>query len=111
MKLLRGVNQGCETFLIYANELKDKKKPYYRVYVEELLKEYKDIFPNDLLDLPPSRPLDHAIELYPGSKPYSRAPYRFNIEELKGLKMQLDDLIKKGFIRPSVSPWGSLILF
>ncbi|RYA37947.1 reverse transcriptase family protein, partial [Enterobacter cloacae complex sp. GF14B] len=59
----------------------------------------------------PPRAVDHAIDLYPGATPYSRAPYRFNIDELKELKIQLDDLLKKGFIKPSVSPWGSPVLF
>ncbi|MCO5612466.1 hypothetical protein L7F22_066733 [Adiantum nelumboides] len=61
--------------------------------------------------MPPPRAVDHAIDLYPGATPYSRAPYRFNIDELKELKIQLDDLLKKGFIKPSVSPWGSPVLF
>lgn len=61
--------------------------------------------------MPPPRMVDHAIDLYPGTEPYSRAPYRFNIDELKELKLQLDDLLKKGFIKPSVSPWGSPVLF
>ena len=61
--------------------------------------------------MPPPRHLDHAIELEPGTRPYCRAPYRFNVDELKELKLQLDDLLKKGFIKPSVSPWGAPVLF
>lgn len=111
MKLLRGIRQGCETFLVFANKLEKEKEPDHPEYVERLLDEYKDVFPDDLPGMPPPRAVDHAIDLYPGTQPYSRAPYRFNIEELKELKVQLDDLLKKGLIRPSVSPWGSPVLF
>ena len=116
MKLVRGLRQGCETFLIFANELKPEQKSELKQgenppYVEKLLEEFKDVFPDDLPGMPPPRSLDHGIDLYPGTEPYSRAPYRFNIEELKELKLQLDDLLKKGLIRPSVSPWGSPVLF
>ena len=98
--------------MIFANELKpEQKEGENPPYVEKLLDEFKDVFPDDLPGMPPPRSLDHGIDLYPGTKPYSRAPYRFNIAELKELKLQLDDLLKKGLIRPSVSPWGSPVLF
>ncbi|MCO5605638.1 hypothetical protein L7F22_059821 [Adiantum nelumboides] len=61
--------------------------------------------------MPLPRAVDHAIDLFPGATPYSRAPYKFDIDELKELKIQLDDLLKKGFIKPRVSPWGSPVLF
>ena len=80
MKLVRGLRQGCETFLIFANELKPEQKPELKQsenppYVEKLIEEFKDVFPKDLPGMPPPRSLDHGIDLYPGTKPYSRAPY------------------------------------
>ena len=55
--------------------------------------------------------MDLAIEIVPGIVPMSRAPYRMTPRELKELKSQLQELLDKGFIRPSVSPWGSPVLF
>lgn len=73
--------------------------------VEHLLEEFFDVFLEDLLGMPPPRHLDHAIEMERGAQSYSRTPYRFDVDELKELKLQLDDLQWKGFIQPSVSPW------
>ena len=110
MKLLRGIRQGCDTFLVFADKLKegneDETLPHY---VTKLLEEFSDVFPDDLPGMPPPRHLHHAIELEP--HPYCQAPYRFNVDELRELKLQLDDLLKKGFIKPSVSPWGAPVLF
>jgi len=70
-----------------------------------------DVFPTDLLGVPPERDIDFVIDLEPGTKPISIPPYRMAPAELKELKEQLEDLLKKGFIRPSVSPWGAPVLF
>lgn len=51
------------------------------------------------------------IYLMPGVAPVSKAPYRMAFAELKELQVQLQDLLKKGFIKPSTSPWGALLLF
>ena len=61
-------------------------------------------FPEDLPGLPPDRELEFGIEVLPGSAPISIPPYRMAPMELKELKTQLQDLVDKGFIRPSVSP-------
>lgn len=61
--------------------------------------------------LPPPREVDFCIELELGTSPISRAPYNIAPIELKELKLQLQELLDKGFICPSVSPWGSLVLF
>ena len=68
-------------------------------------------FPDELPGLPPSREIEFAIDLIPGSKPASKAPYRMAPAELKELKVQLQGLLDMGFIRPSYSPWGAPILF
>ncbi|XP_022156985.1 uncharacterized protein LOC111023814 [Momordica charantia] len=73
--------------------------------------EFPDVFPEDLPGLPPVRELDFYIDLAPGTTPISRAPYRMAPAELKELKVQLEELLDKGFICPSVSPWGALVLF
>ena len=69
------------------------------------------VFPNDLPGLAPDRGIEFCIELIPGTAPISRAPYRLAPAELKELKAQLEELIKKGLIRPSHSPWGAPVLF
>lgn len=69
--------------------------------------EFPDVFPNDVSVLPPDRELEFGIDLVPGSGPVSMAPYRMAPAELDELKKQLEELLGKGFIRPSVSPWGA----
>ena len=77
----------------------------------EVVRDYPDVFPDDLPGLPPVREIDFAIELELGTTPISIAPYRMAPAELAELKKQLQDLLDKGFIRPSVSPWGAPVLF
>ncbi|KAL0544204.1 hypothetical protein IC582_019317 [Cucumis melo] len=78
---------------------------------EPVVRDYPDVFPEELPGLPPHREVEFAIELEPGTVPISRAPYRMAPVELKELKVQLQELLDKGFIRPSVSPWGAPVLF
>ncbi|XP_058189421.1 uncharacterized protein LOC131307009 [Rhododendron vialii] len=73
--------------------------------------EYEDVFPKELPGLPPPRELDFTIELQPGTAPISMVPYRMAPAELRELKTQLQELLEKGFIRPSTSPWGAPALF
>ena len=76
-----------------------------------VLKEYLDVFLEEIMRLPPKRELDFTIELVPGAVPSSKAPYRMNILELNELKSQLKELIDKNYIRSSVSPSGTPVLF
>jgi hypothetical protein len=73
--------------------------------------EYPDVFPDDLPGVPPDRDIEFIIELQPGTAPISKRPYRMPPNELAELKIQLQDLLDKGFIRPSASPWGCPALF
>jgi hypothetical protein len=73
--------------------------------------EYPDVFPDDLPGMPPDRDVEFAIELQPGTAPISRRPYRMPPNELAELKKQLQELLDKGYIRPSKSPWGCPALF
>jgi transposase InsO family protein len=77
-----------------------------------LISEYRDVFTDALpIGLPPSREIDHRIELIPGSTPPSRPTYRQSASELAELKSQLAELISLGFIQPSKSPYGAPVLF
>jgi hypothetical protein len=73
--------------------------------------ELPDVFPEDLPRLPPERDVEFVIELKPGTAPISRRSYRMPPNELAELKIQLQDLLSKGFIRPSSSPWGCPVIF
>ena len=70
-----------------------------------------DVFPDDLHGLPPQRVVDFGIELHPSTLPISMTPYRMAPVELQELRVQLQEVLDKGFIRPSTSPWGAPALF
>ncbi|GJR62655.1 putative reverse transcriptase domain-containing protein [Tanacetum coccineum] len=98
-----GSNRGNETRLNIISCTKTQKY---------LLKGYfPDVFPEDLPGLPPTRQMEFQIDLVPGAAPVARAPYRLAPSEMKELSEQLKELSDKGFIRPSSSPWGALVLF
>ena len=69
-----------------------------------------EVFPNELPGLPPHRDVDFGIELHPGTSTISMTPHRMAPVELQGLRVQLQELLEKGFIRPSTSPWGASVL-
>ena len=75
----------------------------------QVVKEFPDVFPEELPSLPPEREVDLSVEILPGTALLSRAPYKMAPMELKKLKIQLQELLDKGFIQPSVSPWGAPI--
>ncbi|KAG0247558.1 hypothetical protein BGZ95_008585, partial [Linnemannia exigua] len=79
---------------------------------QALLNKYADVFPDELpKDLPPERAVDHRIDLLPDSAPVSKPTYKMSLAEMDELRRQLDDLLNRGFIRPSSSPYGSPVLF
>jgi hypothetical protein len=67
--------------------------------------EYQDVFPDDLPGMPLDKDVEFVIELQPGTAPISKRPYRMSPKELAELKIQLQELLDKGYIRPSYSPW------
>jgi hypothetical protein len=76
-----------------------------------VVREFPDVFPEELSGMPPDREAEFIIDLLPGSAPISKRPYRMSVEELKELKKQLTELQEAGYIRPSSSPWGAPVLF
>ena len=96
--------QGCEAYLAHVVDL-EKKMP--KIEDVPVVNEFPDVFPDELPGLPPDREIEFAIDLAPGTEPVSRAPYRMAPVEMKELATQLQDLLEKGVIRPSVSPWGA----
>jgi hypothetical protein len=73
--------------------------------------DFPNVFPEDLPGMPLDRDIEFIIDLVPGIAPISKRPYRMPANELAELKKQLAALQKKGFIRPSSSPWGTPVLF
>ncbi|XP_058768128.1 uncharacterized protein LOC131641848 [Vicia villosa] len=76
----------------------------------QVVREFPEVFPDEIPDVPPERDVEFAIDLVPGTRPVSMAPYRMSASELAELKKQLEDLLEKKFVRPSVSPWGAPVL-
>jgi hypothetical protein len=73
----------------------------------KVVSEFSDVFPEDLLSMPPERKVEFAIELIPGVAPISKRDYRVSGLELVDPKKQIDELLEKGYIRPSTSPWAA----
>ncbi|GJT38257.1 putative reverse transcriptase domain-containing protein [Tanacetum coccineum] len=102
------LSHGCEGFL--AN-IHDTTSDVSSIHDQPIVSEFQDVFPEELPGIPPIRDVEFNIELIPGAEPISKAPYRMAPIELKELKDQLQELLERGFIRPSVSPWGAPVLF
>ena len=102
------VRKGCEAYLAYVI---DTVKARPSVSDIPTVSDFLDVFPEELPGLPPPREIEFAIDVVPGATPTSITPYRMAPLELKELKLQLQELLEKGFIRPSVSPWGAPMLF
>nr|GFC26870.1 putative reverse transcriptase domain-containing protein [Tanacetum cinerariifolium] len=81
------------------------------IHDQPIVLEFPYVFPDELPGIPLIREVEFNIELIPGAEPISKAPYRMAPVELKELKDQLQELLERGFIRPSVSPWGAPFLF
>ena len=106
-RMLRGMRSGQQIFIVKLNKVEEPKDNS----IPKCLQEFSDVFPKDLINLPPSREIDHEIEVFPGSEPISKRPYKMSLPKAIELKEQLRQLLKQGFIRPSISPWGAPVLF
>ncbi|KAL0291840.1 UNVERIFIED_CONTAM: Transposon Ty3-G Gag-Pol polyprotein [Sesamum radiatum] len=100
--------EGCEAYLAHVI---DSKKVNPTLEEIPVVRDFPEVFPDELPGLPPHREVDFAIETLPGVAPISIAPYRMAPVELQELKKQLEELLEKGFIQPSTSPWGAPVLF
>ena len=88
--------------------LKDEERP--NLDIPRVICEYVDVFPDELPGLPPRRVVDFDIKLHPGTSPISMTPHRMAPVELQELRVQLQELFDKGFIRPSTLPWDAPVL-
>ena len=108
MAAQRMLRKGCQGYLAYVVET---EKEGTLVDEIQVVREFPDVFPDDIAGLPPDREVEFTIDFIPGTEPISIPPYRMAPAELRELKAQLEELLSKGFIRPSISPWGAPVLF
>ncbi|GJZ75540.1 putative reverse transcriptase domain-containing protein [Tanacetum coccineum] len=111
-KTQKYMQKGFPIFLAHvtAKEVEDKSEKK-RLEDVPIVRDFPEVFPEDLPGLPPTRQVEFQIDLVPGAAPVARAPYRLAPSEMKELSEQLKELSDKGFIRPSSSPWGAPVLF
>ncbi|XP_049364359.1 uncharacterized protein LOC125829149 [Solanum verrucosum] len=102
------IRQDCGAYLAHIVDTQLKSSCIKDI---PTLCNFPEVFPENLQGLPPEREVEFPIELIPGSTPISITPYRMAPAELRELKSQLQELLERGFIRPSVSPWGAPVLF
>nr|GFA60191.1 putative reverse transcriptase domain-containing protein [Tanacetum cinerariifolium] len=103
------MSKGCHVFLANIISTKDEyKSKGKRLEDVPVVREFPEVFPEDLLGIPSTRQVEFRIDLVPGAAPVARAPYRLAPSETKELADQLQELTDKGFIRPSSLPWGAL---
>ncbi|KAI3758179.1 hypothetical protein L6452_05732 [Arctium lappa] len=100
--------KGCSSFLPYVIDAKLEKSKMEDV---KIVREFPDAFTDDLPGLPPDRQVEFRIDLVPGPAPIAKAPYCLAPSEMQEMMAQLQELSKKGFIRPSSSPWEAPVLF
>jgi hypothetical protein len=96
--------------IIVAHVEEASKDEVSKIGDNATLKEFEDVF-MEVPGLPPKRYIDFFVNLMPGAAPVSKYPYRMSTLELKELQLQVEEILKKGYIRPSVSPWGAPVLF
>ncbi|GJS88023.1 putative reverse transcriptase domain-containing protein [Tanacetum coccineum] len=108
IKARKCIERGCQFFLAHVTEKKLKEKRLEYVLV---IRDFPKVFPDDLPGLPSPRQVEFRIDLVPGAAPVARASYCLAPSEMRELPKQLRELLEKGFIRPSSSPWGAPVLF
>ncbi|XP_074297549.1 uncharacterized protein LOC141628287 [Silene latifolia] len=101
MTLKSCLRKKCPLILCHVRDMRVKEPSASDIPV---VGEFGDIFPDEIPGLPPKREIDFSVEFKPGTGPISKVPYRMGPKELEELKKQLDELLDKGYIRPSVSP-------
>ncbi|KAI3751218.1 hypothetical protein L2E82_22266 [Cichorium intybus] len=108
-RVRRHFQHGGSGFLAYVTDTREERKK--AVEDVPVVQEFPDVFPEDLPGIPLERQVEFRIDLVPGAAPIAKAPYRLAPPEMQELSTQLQELLDKGFIRPSSSPWGAPILF
>ncbi|KAJ9557088.1 hypothetical protein OSB04_011702 [Centaurea solstitialis] len=108
MKMRGHLRKECIAFMAHVIDTEAKEK---RIQDIPVVREFPEVFPEELPGLPPQRQVEFHIDLVPGAGPIAKSPYRLAPSEMQELSNQLQELLDKGFIRPSSSPWGAPVLF
>jgi hypothetical protein len=109
LQMIKYCRRGFPLYVIQVLESVEDNKPSLEDH--PILREYRYVFPKEVPGLPLRREIDFLIELAPGAVPVSRTPYRMSTPELVELKLQLKEMMDKGYIQPSMSPCGEPVLF
>ncbi|GKB20852.1 putative reverse transcriptase domain-containing protein [Tanacetum coccineum] len=108
-KLVR-IPYGNKTLIFVVTKKEEDKSEGKQLKDVPIVRDFSEVFLEDLPGLPPARPVEFQIDLIPGAVPVAQAPYRLAPSKMKELSEQLQELSGKGFIRPSSSPWGALVM-
>jgi hypothetical protein len=96
LQMKKCCRKGCSLYAIQVLEYVENDKPNLEDH--PILREYKDVFPEEVPGLPPRRDIEFSIELTPGAVPTSRTPYRMSTPDLVELKLQLKEMMDRGYI-------------
>ncbi|GJU10135.1 putative reverse transcriptase domain-containing protein [Tanacetum coccineum] len=108
IKARKYIERGCNLFLAHVTEKKPKEK---RLEDVPVIRNFPEVFPDDLPGLPPPRKVEFRIDLVPGAVPVAHASYHLAPSKMRELSEKLRELLEKGFIHASSSPWGAPVLF
>ncbi|KAI3685709.1 hypothetical protein L6452_34966 [Arctium lappa] len=108
MKMRKYLKKGSNAFLAHVIDKEMKEK---HIQDFPIVRDFPEVLPEDLPGLPPLRQVEFHIDLIPGAAPVAKSPYRLAPSEMQELSSQLQELLDKGFIRPSSSSWGTPVLF
>ncbi|XP_071739083.1 uncharacterized protein [Rutidosis leptorrhynchoides] len=105
VKAHKSLAKGCDSFLAYVIDVKKETKVVSDIPV---VSDYPEVFPDELLGLPPIREVEYKIELVSGATPVAKAPYRLAPSQIREMMSQIQELLDRWFIRPSSSPWEGI---
>ena len=108
LQLKKCYRKGCQ--IIATHLVETHRDKVQNLEDHAVLEDFEDVF-KEVLGIPARREIDLSINLILGAAPISKNPYRMSTPELKELQIQLEELLKKRYIHPSVSPWGAQVLF
>lgn len=111
ISFLKASKMIAKVFLYHVVRFKNRECETPSIETILIVREFQEVFPNDLLGVPPKQEFDFGIDLLSDTNPILIPPYRMDPAKLKEMNLQLKDLLDKGFIQPSISPWGAPVLF
>jgi hypothetical protein len=104
MQLKKIYMKGCQLFATHMEET--SRENVSNIEDHAVLKDFWNVF-KEIPGLPPKRDIDFSINLMVGATPISKTPYKMSTPELKELQIHLEEILRKGYIHPSLSPWGA----